>query len=269
MDILPYDAAKWLIIYKALPKHEPPSRQILETIRDHTYDNRLHTRSSAHNSPIFRGVRLEQSGEWLLNKIVNDAPVVLKTKPYESWTLTYWAAQRHSGKFSYHSDAFGKRVSIVLFNKKPNPRSIVANMAHREWWDDYLDVWETLEDPSFSKASRRLAEKNLVRFVREAELLVYPQCDKCDFKKNVAWILAPLSFWVEYSERSDVRLVNFNARGMDQRTGYVDLSDDPSIFYFGAYNPREGVVELYEDENGDGDFWDDDGFEKFVNQRVG
>ena len=100
---------------------------------------------------------------------------------------------------------------------------------------------------------------------KEAELLLDPQCDKCDFKKNVAWILAPLSFWMEYSKRTGTPLMDYKFDG----NGETLLHGDHRVFYFGTYNSRKKAVELFQDEYGYGAVGRYEEFNKFARQRVG
>ena len=266
MDILQYEAAKWLIEYKTL-KHKLPSRQLLETIREFTYDNRIHKHWSADKSAIFRGVQLERSAGWLMDRLVNDTPISLKTKPYESWSVDYEIAQNFAVD-DHLVDTFDVLyIGIVLFRKKPKPGSIVANMIAQDWWEEYLSLEEIEDDPQFSKIPGEIRE-NLESF-REAELLVDPQCNKCEFKKNVAWIVAPLSFWMEYSERTGTALLDFYPRGDNQRAEHVGRGIEDLVFYFGSYQPTSKVVELFWDDSKAGVVEDNSKFEKFVRMRVG
>lgn len=251
--VLPYDAAKWLITYKAL-KHEPPGRKILKTIREFTYGHDLHKKQGVDKSAVFRGVKLKRTAEWVLDKLVNDTPILLRTKPYESWSVSYVAAHEFSGEVGNHS-GFGRHVSIVLFRKTAKPNSIIANLAGRKWWEDYLNLREIESDPQFSKIPG-LIQENLRGFDQEFELLVGPQCSKCEFKRNVAWILAPLSFWMEYEERSGVPLYEYEHWG-------------DRVFYFGTYNSRKKAVELFADKNGYGAVGFNEEFKKFARRRVG
>lgn len=218
MSMLPDKVARDLVFYKVGTRDlNRRSANILKK-----FTSKYDLGDDFKNTAVFRGVDHALSDSVMLDDLVNDEPVLLRRSPQESWSVDYKVAH----EFSISG---GSPFSIVLFERKPKPNSMIANMASPNWWDLYFDVDNVLGD-DYSSWMEVLEGYSS----REFELLLEPQCDKCIFKENVAWIHATLDFWLEYKALSDVP-VYFSE---------YNSSWAPEKYYYGTYFPKDDAVEL-------------------------
>ena len=228
MTMLPDKAAADLVEYIKGGRLNRRSAKIIKEFTD-----RYKLGSDFRNTAVFRGVGgggHAFSKKRMLRHLVNDEPVLLQKSSYESWSLDHRIARGFA-------ITWDENFATVLFEKKPKPNSIIAAMASPDWWDLYFDMDRLLDklqaEYSFDIDMDDIME-DIKGFSQERELLLEPQCDKCIFKENVAWINATLDFWHKYQRLSGMPL-------------YLSEYDDVSVphkYYYGTYMPNEDAVEL-------------------------